>query len=437
MNLNIIDYFKEDIWLQRTQHLSPFKAAVLKSTKIVLLSAEGFDRDMGPLRASALTLYSLLAIVPVIALLFGIAKGFGYERILKQQLLEQIPSQDTLVLKLIDFAENMLATTQGEVVAGIGIIVLFWTIIKLIGHIERSFNHIWKINQGRTLGRKISDYLSVMLLAPVLLIASNGITVFLKTQVTWLIDAINLPDAGTWLVLRALGLLPVVILSALFAFTFVFIPNLKVDYKAGIIAGVISAVLYHMAQWAYLSLQIGVSEYNAIYGSFAALPLLIVWIQIGWMIVLFGCEINFYLQNYRDYRGKHKIVDLSFFLKKVIALQAMHLIIKHFAEQQEPLSVIEIASRLSIPAYVVHNVLSELMQSEMIVQAKTEDDADEVYLPAMDINKMTIAYVINALEQRGQNQLPDLAEEEQFMKVVKEFRQLIENAEQNRLLKDV
>jgi membrane protein len=437
MNLNFIDYFKEDIWVQREQRLSPFKAKLLKFTKVILLSYEGFNRDLGTLRASALTLYSLLAIVPVIALLFGIAKGFGYERTLKEQLLEQMPSQDTVVLKLIDFAENMLASTQGEVVAGIGIVVLFWTVIKLIGHIEKSFNHIWKIDKGRTLGRKLSDYLSIMLLAPVLLVISSGITVFLKTQIAWLTDAINLPEAGTLLVLRLLGLLPVIILSALFAFTFIFMPNLKVDYKAGIIAGVITGVVYQLVQWAYLSLQIGVSSYNAIYGSFAALPLFIIWLQIGWIIVLFGCEISFYLQNYEDYQGKNKVEDISVFLKKVVALKIAHLIIKNFVEQQNPLSAVEIASRLAIPAYVVHNVLLELMACQIVVQVKTEDDADEVYLPAVDVNKVTVAYVINALERRGQNHLPDIRQDEWFMNVVNDFRQRIENDEKNRLLKDI
>ncbi|WP_027157775.1 YihY/virulence factor BrkB family protein [Methylobacter luteus] len=437
MNLNFIDYFKEDIWVQREQRLSPFKAKLLKFTKVILLSYEGFNRDLGPLRASALTLYSLLAIVPVIALLFGIAKGFGYEKTLKKQLLEQMPSQDAVVLKLIDFAENMLASTQGEVVAGIGIVVLFWTVIKLIGHIEKSFNHIWKIDKGRPLGRKLSDYLSVMLLAPVLLVISSGITVFLKTQITWLIEAINLPEVGTLLVLRLLGLLPVIILSALFAFTFIFMPNLKVDYKAGIIAGVITGVVYQLVQWAYLSLQIGVSSYNAIYGSFAALPLFIIWLQIGWMIVLFGCEISFYLQNYEDYQGKNKVEDISVFLKKVVALKIAHLIIKNFVEQQNPLSAVEIASRLAIPAYVVHSVLLELMACQIVVQVKTEDDADEVYLPAVDVNKVTMAYVINALERRGQNHLPDIRQDERFMTVVNDFRQRIENDEKNRLLKDI
>src|SRR5664279_2577446 len=176
MGLNIISFVKEDIWLLHEQRLPLFKATIIKSLKIVILSVQGFSRDLCPLRASALTLYSILSIVPVIAMLFGIAKGFGFEKMLEQRLLEQAPDQDAMVLQLISFAQNMLDSTKGGVVAGIGIVVLFWTIINVIGNIEESFNYIWKIGKGRSISRKFSDYLSLMLLAPVVIIASSSIT---------------------------------------------------------------------------------------------------------------------------------------------------------------------------------------------------------------------------------------------------------------------
>lgn len=148
-----------------------------------VVGGASFRRDLCQLRASALTLYSILSIVPVIAMLFGIAKGFGFEKLLQRQLLERAPQQDELMLRLIGFAQNLLAKTQGEVVAGIGIAVLFWTVVSLIANIEESFNFIWKIEQGRSWSRKCSDYLSLMLLGPVLLMAASGLTVFLQTQV--------------------------------------------------------------------------------------------------------------------------------------------------------------------------------------------------------------------------------------------------------------
>ena len=437
MGLNIINFIKEDIWLLHDQKLPPFKAAIIKSLKIVILSVQGFTRDLCPLRASALTLYSLLSIVPVIAMLFGIAKGFGFEKMLEQQLIEQVPSHETTVLQLISFARNLLDSTKGGVVAGIGIVVLFWTIIKVIGNIEESFNYIWKIEKGRSISRKFSDYLSIMLFAPVVLITSSSITVFLKTKITWLITLIRLPDFGTWLVIRALGLSSLVLMIGLFAFTFIFMPNHKINYRAGIIAGVVTGIMYQLLQWAYLSLQIGVSSYNAIYGSFAALPLFVVWLQTGWMIVLFGCEVAFFLQNYETYRNSNRFSDLSFSLKKVIALQIMHLIIKNFMQLDNPSTAAEIAQRLVIPIAIIQPVLSKLMASHLIVEFKHQDEDDEVYQPAVDINMLTIAYVINALEQCGQSHLPDINQEQLFMNAVNNFRKLMESSEQNRLLKDI
>lgn len=437
MKHKIVDFVKEEIWLLHEQKLPPFKAAIIKSLKIALLSAQGFSRDLCPLRASALTLYSLLSIVPVIAMLFGIAKGFGFEKMLTERLIEQAPQQDALVLKLINFAQNLLDSTKGGVVAGIGIVVLFWTIISLIGNIEESFNHIWKIGRNRSISRKFSDYLSLMLLAPIILIASSSITVLLNTKITWLITLIELPEFGTWLVIKALGLLPLLLMIGLFTFTLIFMPNHKIHFRAGLIAGVVTGILYDFLQWTYLSLQIGVSSYNAIYGSFAALPLFVVWLQMGWMIVLLGCEVAFFLQNYETYRNNNRFSNISFSLQKVIALQVTHLLVKNFSHLNQPLTADEIAARLLIPIAIIQPILVKLTASQLIVEFNIPEAEDDVYQPAVDTNCLTIAFVINALEQCGQNQLPDIGQEHLFMDATNDFRKSMEASVQNCLLKDV
>ncbi len=437
MALSILHFLRDDIWLLNEQKLPNWQAKLITSLKIALLSFHGFKRDLCPLRASALTLYSILSIVPVIAMLFGIAKGFGFEKMLQQQLLERTPDQDALVLQLIGFAQNLLESAKGEVVAGIGIVVLFWSIINLIGNIEESFNAIWKIPKGRSFSRKFSDYLSLMLLAPVLLITASSITVFLETKIAWLIKIIHLPAFGTWLAIKALSLSPLLLMIGLFSFTFIFMPNHKISYRAGAVAGMVTGVLYHLLQWAYLSLQIGVSSYNAIYGSFAALPLFVVWLQTCWMIVLFGCETAFFIQNFANHRNSNRFTDLSFALKKIIALQITHLIIKNFTSQNEPLSAAEIANKLSLPIAVVQPTLEKLIASHILVEYQNDDEADEVYQPAVDINILTTAYVINAMERRGENHLPDINREALFMPAVDEFRKLMETSAHNRLLKDI
>jgi membrane protein len=437
MKHSLISFVKEEIWLLHEQKLPLLKATIIKSLKIALLSAQGFSRDLCPLRASALTLYSLLSIVPVIAMLFGIAKGFGFEKTLTERLIEQAPQQDALVLKVINFAQNLLDSTKGGVVAGIGIVVLFWTIISLIGNIEESFNHIWKIGRNRPISRKFSDYLSLMLLAPVILIVASSITVLLNTEITWLITLIELPEFGTWLVIKALGLLPLLLMIGLFTFTLIFMPNHKISFRAGLIAGVVTGILYDLLQSAYLGLQIGVSSYNAIYGSFAALPLFVVWLQMGWMIVLFGCEVAFFLQYYENYRNNNRFSNISFSLQKVIALQITHLLVKNFSHLNQPLTADDIAARLLIPIAIVQPILLKLTASHILVEFNIPEEEDDVYQPAVDTNLLTISFVINALEQCGQNQLPDIHHEGLFVDAINDFRKLMETSKQNCLLKDI
>lgn len=437
MKHNLISFCKDEIWLLHEQKMPPLKAALIKSLKIALLSAQGFAHDLCPLRASALTLYSLLSIVPVIAMLFGIAKGFGFEKTLTERLIEQAHQQDELVLKVINFAQNLLDSTKGGVVAGIGIVVLFWTIISLIGNIEESFNHIWKIGRNRSISRKFSDYLSLMLLAPIILIVASSITVLLNTEITWLITLIELPEFGTWLVIKALGLLPLLLMIGLFTFTLIFMPNHKISFRAGLVAGVVTGILYDLLQWAYLSLQIGVSNYNAIYGSFAAIPLFVVWLQIGWMIVLLGCEVAFFLQYYENYRNNNRFSNLSFSLQKVIALQVTHLLIKNFSQLNTPLTADDIAARLVIPIAIIQPILGKLTASHILVEFNIPEAEDDVYQPAVDTNLLTIAFVINALEQCGQNHLPDINQERLFMDAVNDFKKLMDASKQNCLLRDI
>jgi membrane protein len=437
MNHKIINFVKEGVWLIHEQKLSPLKANLIKALKIALLSAQGFTRDLCQLHASALTLYSLLSIVPVIAMLFGIAKGFGFEKTLTERLIEQVPHQETKVLQIISFAQNLLESTKGGVVAGIGIIVLVWTVISLIGNIEESFNYIWKIPKGRSISRKYSDYLSLMLLAPIILIVANSISVLLSTEITWLIMLIKLPEFGTSLVLKALGLLPLLLMIGLFTFTFIFMPNHKIHFRAGLIAGVVTGILYAFLQWAYISLQIGVSNYNAIYGSFAAIPLFVVWVQAGWMIVLFGCEISFFLQYYDNYRNNNRYSNLSFSLQKIIALQVTHLLIKQFSHFNKPLTADKIAEKLALPIAIVQPILVKLTTSHILVEFNIPEEEDDVYQPAVDTNILTIAFVINALEKCGQNDLPDINQERLFIDAVSDFRNLMETSKQNCLLRDV
>ncbi len=436
MSTKIIHFFSDRIWwIADHNKLSPVQAFCLRSVRIVLLALQGFSKDLCALRASALTLYSLLSIVPVIALLFGIAKGFGFEKLLKQRLLEQSAGQDEMMLQVISFAENMLKNTQGGLVAGVGVVVLFWTVIKVIGNIEESFNYIWKIPKNRTLVRKLSDYLSMMLLAPVLLVMSGSLTVFIKTQVTWLIGVIHLPDLGAQVVLYLLGFLPWLIMMVLFSFILIFMPNRKISFRAGIIAGVITGVLFQWMQWLYISLQFALTSYNAIYGSFAALPLFLIWLQLAWSIVLLGCELAFYIQNYASYCHNQRFAELSSFMQKAVALSIMHEVVRRFCNTEPALDEERLSIQLQLPLLVIQQSINQLKQNGLLVSVMAENDNDlPVYQPAVDVHKLTLVQVIAALEQAGVNELPDNSHLQPFIGVLRQWQAELEKSDANKLL---
>lgn len=430
-------FLKENIWLIPENELSQYKAGLLKCLKIFLLSLQGFKQNLCELRASALTLYTVLSIVPIIAMLFGIAKGFGFEQTLQQQLLKQIPKQETTVIRLIEFAQNMLINTQGGVVAGIGVLMLFWTVIKVIGTIEESFNQIWHIQENRPLNRKLTDYLSLMLLAPILLILASSITVFIHTQINWLVKTLSISNTGSSILLYTLNFLPIIIMSILFSFIFVFIPNQKIQLKAGIIAGIITGVVNQSMQWLYVALQVGVNSYNAIYGSFAALPLFFVWLQLGWLVVLFGCEISFFIQHYENYKYNENFSSLCFSLKKTLALQIVHAIVQKFAQAEKALSLTEISEKFNLPRTVVHATLANLIECGIIVELKAIQEDEVRFQPAQDIDLLTVYAIIECLENQGDKFTPHINVSEKFVKINNCLNNNLKTAAENYLLKEL
>ncbi|HPQ43596.1 MAG TPA: YihY/virulence factor BrkB family protein [Syntrophales bacterium] len=434
-----IEFIKGDIWRIRLKDLPRKRSFLIKQLRIFLLSLRGFDEDKCQLRASALTFYSLISIVPVAAMAFGIAKGFGFEKRLERQLLEQFQGQEEVIARVIDFAHSLLANTKGGVIAGVGVVLLFWAVIKVLGNIEASFNDIWGIREARSLGRKFSDYLSVMLLCPILLILSSSAAVFITTQVTLIVEKISLLGIFSPLISFLLKLLPYGIVWVLFSFLYIFMPNTKVNFRSGILAGIIAGTIYQIVQFGYIAFQVGAAKYNAIYGSFAALPLFLIWLQLSWLIVLFGAEFSFAHQNVDTYEFEPDSLKISGSFKRLLSLQIAHLLVSNFAEGEKPLTAMQISHRLEIPIRLVHQILYELTACGIISDTQTEEYKEPGYQPARDIGTLTIQFVIDSLEDRGTDAIP-VAETEEgktLSEILRSFRNEVARSPSNRLLKDI
>lgn len=433
------NFIKVDIWRIRLADLPFGKSFLIKQLRIILLALRGYNEDRCILRASSLTFYTLLSIVPVAAMFFGVAKGFGFERRLENQLFERFPGQEEVLSQVIHFSNSLLEQTRGGLIAGIGLLVLFWSVLKVLGHIEMALNDIWEIKKQRSWGRKFSDYLSIMLISPILVLMSGSATVFITTQVTQITQEVELLGVVSPLISFLLKFSPYVLIWALFTILYIIMPNTKVHFKAGLLGGVVAGTLYQIAQGAYISFQIGAAKYNAIYGSFAALPLFLMWVQISWWIVLFGAELSFANQNVDTYEYEPDFFKVSPGFKKLLTLQIAHLLIKKFENGDKPLTDSQISARLEMPIRLVHNILYDLVESGLVSEIRTKNEKELAYQPARDIHKLTIQYVLAALDQSGTDTLPVAKTDshEALSEALKNFSDAMENSPANKLLKDL
>lgn len=437
----ITRFLQEDIWLTPQRDLTSGRAGWIRWLKVIILSVRGFGEDKCRLHASALSLFTLLSIVPVVAMAFGIAKGFGFEDMLERQILEQLSEQEAVLQQVVGFAKSLLENTKGGVVAGIGIVVLFWSVIKVIGYIEESFNHIWRVRKARTMARKFSDYLSLMLIGPILMLLSGSATVFVSSQLNRFGEEGTMPLSGmvSSFGLFLLGLVPMGSLWFLFSFLYIFIPNTRVTVRSGVVAGIVTGTIYYLVQWVYVSLQVGVASYNAIYGSFAALPLFLVWLQLSWFIVLFGAECSYYHQTLKAYEYYPGALRVSNRLKEIAALLVVHLLVKRFCGGEQPLTGSEIAKRLGLPILLADQLIEELKESALISTVQASDNQAPAFQPARDPGSISIGCVIDALERRGCNRLPSVSSKDfdLFSGALAAFREEMKRSPDNRLLKEV
>jgi len=325
------------------------------------------------------------------------------------------------------------------VMAGVGVIVLLWTVLKVLGNVEKSFNEIWGVREQRSLIRRFTDYLSLLIVGPVFLVLSGGATLLVRASVEGLFNMVAFLGFMEPVVLGLLRLLPYCMGWALFAFVYVFMPNTKVNLKSGIVAGIVAGTLYQLVQWGYVSFQIGVAKYSAIYGSFAVLPLFLVWLQLTWLVVLFGAELSFAHQNVETYEFEPDCLRASRAFKRLVALRMMQMLVRNFAEAEPPLTAREVAHELGAPIRLINELLFELVRAGMLSEIRAENYRDIAYQPARSVCNLTLAQVMEALDSSGTKDIP-LVETEELSKIaqsLQDFYAAIERSPGNVLVADI
>lgn len=428
-----IKYVTEDIWRIPLGELPKRKTFLIREIRILVLAFKGFTEDKVHLRASALTFNTLLSIIPVAAIAFGIAQSFGFKERLEIEIRNALEGQEEVMNWILQTTENFLQSSSSGYIAGIGLVILLWSVMQVLNHIEKSFNHIWQIKKSRPWIRKFADYLSIMLVAPVFIVLSGSVTVYLNTKMSSISDQALVLSTIKPALMFLLKLIPYIIMWLVLTMLYMVMPNTRVKFKSAFVAGVIAGTLFQLVQMLYINSQVGVSRYSAIYGSFAAFPLFIVWMQISWLVVLMGAEISFANQNVNRYEFEYESLNVNSYQKRILTLQILNIIVKRFIAGDNPVSATELSKNIQIPVRLARDLLYNLNAAGLITEINIEKPRGRLYQPSMDTGRMTMEYVLSRIDKAGGEDIP-VKQTDEYRKInhiIAEFGKKLKESDMN------
>ena len=396
-----INFIQREIWITEYEENPTLQQRLKRLLRIILLASRGFARNSVQLRATALTYYTMMSLVPIVAMAFAIAKGFGLEERLTLIIHERLDAYPEVSDKLVEFSSALLERTGAGLIAGIRVIMLFWSVINVFNNIEKSFNVIWRVTASRSWYRKFSDYLSMMLLAPLLVLAASSANVFLKSFLIKAAKDVELLGLLKDYMLVLLRVGPYILLTFAFTFLYLVMPNTKVKFSAAMMAGLVAGVSFAVTQWFYLAFQFGVSKFNAIYGSFAALPLLLIWLQISWLIILVGAELSYAIQNVKLYEFEKDATNLSPKRTKILSILLLSTVLRRFRSGEMPLSSEQLAEEHGIPLRLVNKLLQWMVATGLLSMVYTKDEKDPAYQPGQTVEKYSLGNLIRKHDEFG------------------------------------
>ena len=391
---DIITFFTDTVFRKGAgEYRNPVARWAVRQYKLLFYTVQGLSSHGTMVRSAALTFYTLMSLVPVVALVFAVVKGFGLAEGLEQNLYEVLPQSPEVIDYVVGFAQKALARTQGGWVALVGVLTLFWAVIKVFGSIEDAFNNIWEVRSTRSAARKYGDYIAVVVVAPILWVISSSMG-------NYAAEILGVAGSPALEVLSRAGSL--VVAWVMFTFIYVVLPSTKVRFTAALTAGVVAGTAFVLFQWGYVYLQRWMTSYNAIYGSFAALPLFLLWMQISWEILLLGGELSFAYQNVARFDEERESLLVSYDCRRKLMVGVMVLVSRAFRDGRGAVSFSEIRDRLDVPTRIMNNILYTLVQARMLNEIRTEGtEYDLEYAPARDISTLRVYDILSAVDSHG------------------------------------
>lgn len=397
--MRLYHYCLEGVWTDMRS--TPW----VKLVKTLNLSLRAFFNGDIQTKACALTYRTMLAIVPALALILAIGRGFGLQDVLERELVESFGSQRAVLDYAFTYVDSYLDQSSEGIFLGIGIALLLWTLISILGSVEHAFNDIWGVKEGRSFWRKTTDYLAIFLVLPVLMICASGIAVFVTTNLQELIPFRFM----TPLIEGLLDFASLAFIWLFFTGVYILIPNTKVKFKNALVAGVFAGTGYMILQWLFISGQIYVSKYNAIYGGIAFVPLLLIWLQLVWVICLSGGVICYASQNIFQYNFNTEIGKITVSYRLKIFVAVMTVIARRYLDGKTPPTKEEIITDYGLPSRLVSMSINFMVDAGLLLRVVLDEKEELIgYAPAIDAEKLTVATVVERIRHYGASDfIPD------------------------------
>jgi membrane protein len=423
------------LWRDDLRQLGNTRRVMIASIRLVIVLVRQIIAGQLNLHAMSLVYTTLLSIVPLLAVSFSVLKGFGVhnqiEPLLKHFLQPLGPEGVELTANIIGFVENIKVGVLGS----LGLVFLLYTVVSLIQKVESSFNYVWQVERLRGLAQRFSNYLSVILIGPVLVFAALGLTATALNNS--LVQQLMMVEPLGAMMLALSKLVPYLLVIAAFTFIYMFIPNARVNLGSALLGGIVAGICWQSSGWAFAAFIASSSKYAAIYSGFAILILLLIWLYLNWLILLLGAQVAFYLQ-YPQYMTREPVqLRLSNRLRERLALQVMFLIAEHHLYNRKPWTSEELVQHLGLPMQPVHHVLELMVESGYLSETGDEPPA---YLPRRDVDTISMAELYEAVRSAGENRflgMRSLPHQQQVEQAVAAAQNAVRNEFGDRSLKDL
>lgn len=392
------EFVQYDLW--RHPHVKtqdPKKRLWYRVLQTVILVARGFKNQALVVRANSLSFALLFAFIPMLALIYAIARGFGFEEMVSQQLAGSFLAEANVAPVLLEWVERYLETARGGLFVGIGLVVLIWAVYAFFNMLENSFNSIWNVKKTRSFARRMTNYVMTLLLVPILVVVTSGISIFLNSTEI-LASVLSAIEPLRKFMLR---FIPFVATSAVFTWIFMAIPSTQVKFSSAIIPGVLMGFLYQVVQALSMFLVVLFTRMSIVYGAFSAIPLVLIWLHITCWLLLIGAELAFAIQNNELFAYERDLETISRRYKDYVMLYLLSVIIRRFEQGEQPETAHEMATANQLPIRLVQQLLSRLEETNIVRRVLSEQEEDPAFVPAMDIHQITVEKVLGRVAAQG------------------------------------